>query len=174
MCPVMCYQPTPLSWFLRQVPSFLNSLSHNLGTLSWAIETLSSYYSTSPALNFLPLKPSHVERSTTAPLRHENPRRPLLHPHPPHEATILTYLTALSNSSPHVVPFHGFDARTDGLVPTALPASLDSTVSLSTLSEATRTTTVASLSWLFTSASHVMSLPHLPLLLRWEEAPTMS
>jgi len=62
------------------------------------------------------------------------------------EATVLTYLTAIPNSSSHIVPFHGLDTRTDNIILTALPASLDSLMtSVSTLPEATRTTTVARL-----------------------------
>jgi serine/threonine protein kinase len=62
------------------------------------------------------------------------------------EATIFSYLNTLSNSSFHIIPFHGLDTRTNSLVLTALPASLDSLItSLYTLPETTRTSTIARL-----------------------------
>lgn len=63
-----------------------------------------------------------------------------------HEADILSYLHSQSSSAGHIVPFHGLDTRNNGLVLTALPATLESLISdLNNLPSELRATTAASL-----------------------------
>lgn len=63
------------------------------------------------------------------------------------EATILSHLSLFPDCEKHIVPFHGYDTRTDSIVFSALPASLEDLTSneLSRLDEAARVTKLASI-----------------------------